>query len=231
MSNKALVSDLVSLDGGTFVMGNAGGRLDERPAHRVVLAPFRAAASPVTNEEYQRFVEATGAALPPLAEDARFGTARQPVVGISWFDAVAYCAWLSAAMGIAVRLPTEAEREYAARGGLAGDWPWEGNDCSGHPAFSAIATLERPHEPMAACANAFGLRCMVENVHEWCADWYDPSYYEASPAEQPTGPALGARRASRGGAWRHSTKFTRVSARSSLDPSFRYNDFGFRVYA
>jgi sulfatase modifying factor 1 len=72
---------------------------------------------------------------------------------------------------------------------------------------------------------------MTENVHEWCLDWYDAGYYAVSPTFAPTGPAAGRRKVSRGGAWRHSNKFTRVNARSSLDPSFRYSDFGFRVYA
>jgi formylglycine-generating enzyme required for sulfatase activity len=72
---------------------------------------------------------------------------------------------------------------------------------------------------------------MADNVHEWCSDWYDPEYYAVAPADQPSGPPAGARRASRGGSWRHQVKLTRLSARSSLDPSFRYNDYGFRVYA
>ena len=72
---------------------------------------------------------------------------------------------------------------------------------------------------------------MADNVHEWCSDWYDRSWYERSPSAAPTGPQSGQRRASRGGSWRHRVKFTRVSARSSLSPSYRYNDYGFRVYA
>jgi formylglycine-generating enzyme required for sulfatase activity len=72
---------------------------------------------------------------------------------------------------------------------------------------------------------------MAENVHEWCSDWYDANYYGQSPAVSPRGPDTGVRRASRGGAWRHSVKFTRLTARSSLPPDYRYNDYGFRVYA
>jgi iron(II)-dependent oxidoreductase len=70
---------------------------------------------------------------------------------------------------------------------------------------------------------------MGDNVHEWCSDWWDPDYYAVSPVDNPTGPATGERRASRGGAWRHHLKFSRCAARSSLPPSFRYNDYGFRV--
>jgi len=72
---------------------------------------------------------------------------------------------------------------------------------------------------------------MAENVHEWCSDWYSPTYYAESPSDNPRGPAAGVRRASRGGAWRHREKTTRINARSSLVPEFRYSDFGFRVCA
>jgi len=223
---------LASLPGGDFLMGNDNGRPDERPAHRVRLAPFRAAVSPVTNAEYARFVAAAGAPSAPFLLDERFTAPEQPVVGISWHDAVVFCEWLAGQSGVPFRLPTEAEREYAARGGFEGrEWPWPGADASGHPAFDALATLSRPHEPMEACANGFGLRCMAENVHEWCADWYDAAYYADSPETAPAGPPTGTRKASRGGAWRHSQKFTRVAARSAIDPSFHYSDYGFRVYA
>ena len=71
---------------------------------------------------------------------------------------------------------------------------------------------------------------MAENVHEWCSDWYAADWYAGSPAHQPSGPESGRRRASRGGSWRHRDVTTRINARSSLDPSFHYSDFGFRVY-
>ena len=78
-------------------------------------------------------------------------------------------------------------------------------------------------------SNAFGLYNMADNVHEWCLEWYGKDYYKLSPARDPGGPETGSRRASRGGSWRHQIKVTRSSARSSLDPSFRYTDYGFRV--
>jgi len=70
---------------------------------------------------------------------------------------------------------------------------------------------------------------IATNVHEWCADWYDKDYYRRSPNRNPAGPGVGVRRAARGGAWRHARTICRVTLRSKLDPSFRYNDFGFRV--
>ena len=226
---KVQPPEMVALPGGRFVMGKDGSRPDEAPAHEVVVGPFAAAVSPVTNEEYARYVAATSVEPPPFVAEERFGGPGQPVVGINWFEAVAYCEWLSAEAGRSFRLPTEAEREFAALGGLSGvDWPWEGEN-EGFRAW--VNALDRPHAPSLKCANGYGLRCMAENVHEWCSDWYSPGYYAVSPVEDPRGPAEGKRRASRGGAWRHKDKLTRINARSSLDPSFRYSDFGFRVYA
>jgi formylglycine-generating enzyme required for sulfatase activity len=227
MTVQLLVPELARLEGGSFVMGNDAGRADEQPSHTVTVAAFRAGIRPVSNAEYLAFVAATGHEPPPFVQDERFWAPAQPVVGISWHDAIAYCRWLSAQTGLRYRLPTEAEREYASRGGVEGsDWPWDDATPS-----ADIAALDRPHVPTAACANRYGLLCMADNVHEWCSDWYDAAYYARSPAEAPSGPRSGRRRASRGGSWRHQIKFTRLSARSSLDPSYHYNDYGFRAYA
>jgi sulfatase modifying factor 1 len=243
-----IVPELVLVPAGTFLMGNDGGRADERPAHSVTLEAFRAGVRPVTNAAYGAFVEATGHEPAPFVADPRFGAPDQPVSGVSWYDAVAYCDWLTRTSGTRYRLPTEAEREYAALGGLeAGDWPW-GKDPHPNPLpvgegirgwssaslvaeRAEIARLDHPHVPREECANGYGLLCMADNVHEWCSDWYDAAYYARSPKAAPGGPERGSRRASRGGSWRHQVKFTRLSARSSLDPTYRYNDYGFRIYA
>ena len=228
-TEKTPVPDLVLVPGGTFLMGKEGSRKDEQPAHRVFVAAFLAAVSPVTNADYAVFVAETGTKQPPFMGEEQFAAPDQPVVGINWFEATAYCEWLSARTQPRLRLPTEAEREWAALGGLdSGDWPWRGD---GHPLAAELSAMDRPHSPRPECANGYGLRCMAENVHEWCSDWYGGGYYAVSPGESPGGPGEGKRRVSRGGSWRHSDKFTRINARSSLDPSFRYSDFGFRVYA
>ncbi len=231
----AILPELVSLRGGEFMMGHDERRRDERPAHRVRLGPFRAAVLPVTNTEYSRYVEASGIPLPRFDDDPVFNAPEQPVVGVSWHEATAYCDWLAAQTNVPYRLPTEAEREFAARGGRASDWPWGENDPASHLPQQFVAEASGPHVPGVECANQFGLRCMAENVHEWCEDFYQRDYYEqsaiVSPCESPGGPSTGLRRASRGGSWRHRIKFTRVSARSSLSPNFRYNDYGFRLYA
>lgn len=240
--------DLVAIPGGAFRMGRDDRRPDERPPHEVRLAPFRAARTPVSNAEYAQFVAATGAEPPPFVADPAFAGPAQPVVGVSWFDAAAYCAWLGALTGLPLRLPAEAEREFAALGGRAGtDWPWGDDDPAARPELAFIREASAPHVPQEACANGYGLCCMAENVHEWCLEPYQrryPTQCNGGPASltTPTAPARPSlpdpggvdpeqRRVSRGGSWRHRIKFTRVSARSSLRPGARYNDYGFRVYA
>lgn len=221
--------EMLPIPGAAYTMGKDGSRADEGPPHPVAVAPFLAARSPVTNAQYGAYVAATGVAPAPFVHEPPFVDPALPVVGINWFDAVAYCAWLEGLTGMLFRLPTEAEREFAALGGLEGsDWPWLGDD---HPILETGRAADAPHLPTEGCANGYGLRCMADNVHEWCSDWYAADYYRNSPVESPTGPVEGKRKASRGGSWRHRVPITRVNARASLAPEFRYADFGFRVYA
>ena len=86
-----------------------------------------------------------------------------------------------------------------------------------------------PGRSGTAPPNGYGLIDIGFNIHEWCSDWYDPAYYAVSPDRDPQGPPTGKRRSSRGGAWRHLVKISRCSARSSIPPDYRYNDYGFRV--
>lgn len=227
----------VDLPGGVFEMGSDG-RPDELPLRRVRVRPFSVALVPVTNVEFAAFVEATGHAPPRYWDDPHFRRADCPVIGVSWFDAVDYCAWLSVLIGRECRLPSEAEREYSARGGELrgrydwGDAPWS----TGVHAFGA-AGGDRPHPVGSTPPNGFGLYHMADNVHEWCSDWYAPDGYarevrtDGQPVDAPRGPAEGERRVSRGGSWRHRIKVARIAARSSLAPARRYNDYGMRVYA
>lgn len=200
-------------------MGQEDGRDNERPVHRVTLAPFRLSRLPVTNADFAAFrpFEFTNAAL--------------PVTSVSWFQATEYCAWLSSQWGIRLRLPSEAEWEFAARGGLEQSrYPW-GNAPPETRAGYAARWLRGPEPVGTAEPNAYGLFDLCENVHEWCSDWYGQDYYSESALENPQGPATGLRRASRGGAWRHHIKIARCAARSSLPPDFRYADYGFRLAA
>lgn len=116
--------DLVEIPAGWFEMGWEDGHPGERPRHRVWLEGFAVARSPVTNREYARFLARGETSPPPWWEDPRFADPEQPVVGVSWHEAAAYCAWLAAETGARLRLPSEAEWEKAARGDDGGPWPW-----------------------------------------------------------------------------------------------------------
>jgi formylglycine-generating enzyme required for sulfatase activity len=215
-------SDLVAIPGGEFLLGQNDGRDDERPAHCVTVSPFRIARCQVTNAEFDAFRRATG------REKVEFSDATLPVVSVNWFDAVAYCDWLAGDWNLPVRLPTEAEWEFAARGGFPQRlYPWG----DALPPIAAGRWHDGPEPAGLGEPNGYGLFDMCQNVHEWCGDWYASAYYAASPAENPRGPEYGVRRASRGGAWRHHIKFSRCAARSSIPPEFRYADYGFRPAA
>ena len=211
---------------GPFLMGDPAGRPDERPVHEVFVSAFEMAVLPVTNAQYAAFLASSGRAPPGFWLDGRFNAPGQPVVGVTWADAAAYCAWLSAQTGARWRPPTEAEREKAARGGVEGQqYPWGDSPGADGGRFAQDA----PRPVGLSAQNGYGLLDIAYNIHEWCSDWYDATYYARSPREDPQGPPSGTRRASRGGAWRHQVKVCRNGARSSLPPTFRYNDYGFRV--
>jgi len=206
-------------------MGSATGRPDESPPHPVTLRPFRLGRTPVTRAQYAPFVERGGAPEPPWWRDPAFDAPDQPVVGVTWFDAVAYSRWLRVALGGEWRLPSEAEWERAARGGLADAATAWGRE---------LPEGEIPQGPLAGPwpagrgrPNGYGLLDVGTIVHEWCFDWY--GLYADAPAVDPRGPSEGTRRASRGGSWRHHVRWSPPSARSSLPPALRYADYGFRV--
>lgn len=217
----------------SFLMGSDRGQDCERPIHRVWIDEFLLAATQVTNAEYARFLAATAAPPPPFWQDENFSHPQQPVAGVSWHEAMQYCAWLTAQSARTFRLPTEAEWECAARGGLEQkQFPWGDEPPQSLPNY-AMRWQTGP-EPVAQYApNAFGLYDIGDNVHEWCSDWYDPNYYTIPPHHNPQGPEQSpmkpARKSSRGGSWRHHIKVARCSARSSIPPEFQYADYGFRV--
>jgi formylglycine-generating enzyme required for sulfatase activity len=228
-------SALVRIPAAWVLMGCDTGQDNEKPVHRVWVDEFLLAAHQVTNADYARFLGDTTSQPPPFWSDAAFNHPAQPVVGVSWHEAVRYCEWLSACTEKKFRLPTEAEWERAARGGNEdagtlfrwGDAPPQ--SLPGYADRCASHWKTGPEPVGQAEPNPLGLYNMCDNVHEWCSDWYAPDYYAVSPKRNPRGPETGDRRASRGGSWRHHVKMSRCAARSSIPPEFHYADYGFRV--
>jgi formylglycine-generating enzyme required for sulfatase activity len=221
--------DFVRLDGGWFMMGGGIGQEDERPVHRVWVDAFDMAAVPVTRAEYAVFLDETGHEAPRDWSLDLYAAADLPVIGVSWLDADAYCRWASSQSGQEVRLPAEAEWEYAARGGEEGRrYPW-GDQIPAWIPNGGRGPLKAPWPVRLGDPNAYGLYGIAANIHEWCADWHAADYYAVSPERNPRGPESGVRRTSRGGSWRHAVTISRTSARSKIDPSFRYTDYGFRL--
>jgi sulfatase modifying factor 1 len=224
---------LARIPEGSFLMGSEAGQDCEHPVHRVWIDVFLLATTQVTNAEYDRYLCATSSLPPPFWSDAKFNHPEQPVAGVSWHEAMRYCEWLTMQTKRVYRLPTEAEWERAARGGLKQKlFPWGDDPPQSLPGYAT--RWQNGPEPVARYApNSFGLYDIGDNVHEWCSDWYDPNYYADSPERNPRGPQRSpfkpARKSSRGGSWRHHIKVARCSARSSIPPEFQYADYGFRV--
>lgn len=219
---------MILIPAGWFWMGSENRYPWEGPRHRVYVDAFYMSVTSVTRAEYQRFLTGTAHTSPRGWNDPEFDDPEQPAVGVNWFDAVAYCEWLSTSTGPAYRLPTEAEWEKACRGGLAdAEYAWGNDSPDSFPYLQGAWNAPRPVAEWHP--NGYGLYNLGENVHEWCSDWFAPSYYAESPANNPTGPETGARRVSRGGSWRHQVKASRAAHRSSLPPHFRYTDYGFRI--
>jgi formylglycine-generating enzyme required for sulfatase activity/AAA+ ATPase superfamily predicted ATPase len=231
--------NFVPIRGGTFTMGHDGGRPDEQPAHNVSVGDFHISKFEVTNAQYAAFLnsESVGAqqvdAWIDLSQSdshieqtgntfrAAPGFGEHPVVYVTWDGAEAFCKWAGG------RLPSEAQWEYACRGGSATAYYFgedkrqlSSHSWFGQPTSQAVGQKQ---------PNAFGLHDMLGNVWEWCSDWYDPKYYAKGDAESPMGPMQGTSRVLRGGAFNSNDEQCRVSTRSPLAPFDRYNSVGFRM--
>ncbi len=216
---------------GTFVMGSNDGAADEKPAHEVEVAAFYADVYEVNVAQYQRFLLVTGYRLPE-SWNQQLQNPNAPVVEVSWDDANAYAKWAGK------RLLTEAEWEYAARGGHTGvegkpryKYPW-GNAASHDQAnYSGAEGKDqwRQTAPVGSFApNGYGLYDMAGNVWEWCADWHDKSYYSQSSKQNPQGPAGGTYRVLRGGSCNSNALNFRCAFRGKSVPSARSLYSGFR---
>jgi formylglycine-generating enzyme required for sulfatase activity len=230
--------ELVSISGGAFWMGSSEEVIvrlmrehphrresfdQEAPRHEVTLSPFFMATTPVTNAQYARFLESTPETeKPSYWADRRYNQADQPVVGVSWEDAVCFCRWAG------VRLPTEAEWEYACRAGTDTDY-WSGDT---EPDLERVGWFQKNSngalQPVARKpASPWGLHDMHGNVWEWCADRYGD--YSSERQADPTGPAGGVGRAFRGGGFGVGADWCRSAYRYGWYPRVRWNNLGFRV--
>jgi formylglycine-generating enzyme required for sulfatase activity len=216
----------VFVPGGRFLMGSAG-RPDESPVHEVEVRPLRFGRTPVTNLEYAWFLSAGRAPEPPWWKDPDFWDPGQPVVGVTWFEAMAYCVWLVETIGGHWRLPTEAEWEHAVRGGLSqAPTAWGGPV---PPGELAEPPLTGPWGVARGYANGYGLLDPGTVVREWCLDWHAVEAYRFGRRYDPRGPETGKQRVRRGGSWRAPALAACPSARDAADPLTRAADGGFRV--
>ncbi|HCP12255.1 MAG TPA: hypothetical protein DIT89_07965, partial [Planctomycetaceae bacterium] len=205
---------LVWIPPGEFRMGSTEGYGDEQPVHSVVLSEgFWLSRYQVTNDDYRRFLQAQPGSVetPRYWDDRKFNQPKQPVVGISWHDAVKYCEWAG------FRLPTEAEWEYACRAGSSqeycfgsntsqlGDYAWYDKNSNGQ---TQPIGSKRP--------NAWGLHDMHGNVYEWCSDWFGD--YDSELCVDPIGAAEGSARVVRGGSWHGYARGVRSACRRGILP-------------
>jgi len=200
---------------------------DHRPVHEVGISAFRLTKHPVTNAQYAVFCGATDHRCPEFWGLDRFrsgpGYLDHPVVGVSWRDALAFAEWAGG------RLVTEAEWEYAARGGLVGASYPTGEEIDPAAANYARSGADGPVPVGRYAPNGFGLYDMCGNVVEWVADRYDPTYYVRSPSVDPTGPEAGKHRVIRGGGWHSGPYCVRVDFRNALPANWVDIAVGFRV--
>ncbi len=226
--------ELVLIKGGEFTMGReiAPEKIKkekpfywDNPAHKVTVDSFYIDKYEVTNYQYYCFCKATGRKLPMFWGERRFRSGLEfpnhPVVGVSCYDANAYAKWRG------MRLPTEAEWEYAARGGVVGK-KYANGDTLGHKTYNSPYRTKGPESVGGYPANGYGLHDMTGNVAEWTADFYDKDYYRNSPAKNPKGPELGKFRVFRGGGWHTGPGCSGVAYRNSLKGGWLDFNVGFR---
>jgi len=226
-SEKSVVvqAELVLIPGGEFVMGEKG-EGDHSPAHKVHIDSFYMDKYEVTNAQYLKFCEETGRQLPEFWGSKEFHNGpdfpNHPVVGISWRDAEDYAEWAGK------RLPTEAEWEYAARGGLTGmNYP-NGDELDSTLANYSLAGVDATAAVGNYPPNGYGLHDMAGNVWEWVADYYDEDCYKTSPSKNPGGPEDGRFKVIRGGSWHSGPGCNKVHYRNALPANWVDFAVGFR---
>lgn len=251
--------NLARIPAGEFLMGAADADVHERPVRRVYIGEFLIARFETTNDEYARFIRATGhptpavRELPLIASNERevafretaaqyewrereppAGRGNHPVVLVRYEDALAYCAWATAEFGRPIRLPTEAEWERAARGGVDTQrYPWGDDIDAARCNFLADPTVknQRGTRPTGMYPpNGYGLYDVSGNVWEWVSDWYASDYYSIGELRDPRGPESGALRIVRGGSWvNEDVAMLRCAYRHPVPPDTYAYSIGFRI--
>ncbi len=250
---------------GEFLMGDNfdEGNSDEIPVHTVFLDAYYIGQNKITNFEYSRFIKDgrytnelywTAGGFGEHGDEPDYwrdfehrgggisGNENYPVVGISWFEAMAYCSWLSEKTGFTYRLPTEAEWEKAARGTTQFRFPWGNEIDNSYAAYDYGAS--RNFYSLASAgfyngmtygsfvtsnnASPYGAYDMAGNISEWCLDWYDYKYYSVSPEKDPRGPDSGTSRVLRSGGYVDSAYYQRASSRHKMGAHFKSYKTGFR---
>lgn len=237
----------VLVEGGTFNMGtDKVVEPVEGPPHNVTVSSFWLAKTEMTFEDYDKFCYGTKR---DTMGSCGWGRGKQPAIWVSWNDAIAYCNWLSGKEKLSkcylidssgavkyldtakgYRLPTEAEWEFAARGGNKGQrHSYAGSDNINDVVWYNANSGGRTHPVAQKAPNELGLYDMDGNVWEWLWDIFDGSYYRISPAENPEGPATGPYRVMRGGAFYNNADYAKVFTRQNSYVVFRQNSVGFRI--
>ena len=233
-ASKLYLPGMVLVEGGTFAMG-CDKVSDDTRLHSITLGSFYISKYEVSINDYHEFCDSTNRSSPDVGRVVLSRTC--PIFNITWYDALAYCNWLSHRTGKKYRLPTEAEWEYAARGGNKS----KGYVYSGSNNIKKIGWYEensrdtyfgnmRVHHPAATKQpNELGLYDLTGNVSEWCSDWYKEDYYFQSASEEPRGPENGLKKVVRGGGAYSTKEECTVCLRSSLKPDELSGSIGFRI--
>ena len=196
---------MVFVEGGTFQMGSDDDSIDEMPVHQVTLSDYYIGQTEVTQELWQ-------AVMGSNPSYSGFKGAKNPVNFVSWNECQDFIRKLNSLTGANFRLPTEAEWEFAARGGnKSRGYQYSGSNDLGSVAWYKANASSKVHPVGSKLPNELGLYDMSGNVWEWCADWYSGSYYGTSPCTNPTGPTTGEFRVDRGGSWDSNAAGCRVA--------------------
>ena len=216
--------EMVPVEGGTFTMGGTAEQgsdadEDEKPTHQVTLSSYMIGKTEVTQELWQAVMG---------NNPSYFKGSNLPVEQVSWEDCQAFITKLNALTGKNFRLPTEAEWEYAARGGnKSRGFKYSGSNTLSNVAWYGDNSADKTHPVATKAPNELGIYDMSGNVWEWCSDWYGS--YSSSSQYNPTGPNSGSRRVYRGGSWYYYARSCRVSFRNSDNPTYRYDILGLRL--